>query len=132
MVGMGTHILTFPLLCTSDSLRVLCPCLSGGFSCCPGPCFDDDADTEVLTALCLAEGNWDEVLAVVGKAHTVVHRRGVVRVQSSMRVGSRYVFFPSSFSFFAFRVYLTSLARRAVLLTTAGAGRIRSRRQRTR
>ncbi|GJN77451.1 hypothetical protein PLIIFM63780_000942 [Purpureocillium lilacinum] len=35
------------------------------------------------------EGNWDEVLAVVGKAHTVVHRRGVVRVQSSMRVGSR-------------------------------------------
>jgi len=86
----------------------------------------------VLTALCLAEGNWDEVLAVVGKAHTVVHRRGVVRVQSSMRVGSRYVFFPSSFSFFAFRVYLTSLARRAVLLTTAGAGRIRSRRQRTR
>ncbi|ODA79637.1 hypothetical protein RJ55_05231 [Drechmeria coniospora] len=35
------------------------------------------------------EGSWDEVMAVVGKAHTVVHRRGVVRVQSSMRVGSR-------------------------------------------
>ncbi|KAJ2962578.1 hypothetical protein NQ176_g10928 [Zarea fungicola] len=35
------------------------------------------------------EGAWDEVMAVVGKAHTVVHRRGVFRVQSSMRVGSR-------------------------------------------
>ncbi|OAA49988.1 hypothetical protein BBO_01623 [Beauveria brongniartii RCEF 3172] len=28
-------------------------------------------------------------MAVIGKAHTVVHRRGVLRVQSSMRVGSR-------------------------------------------
>ncbi|PHH91022.1 hypothetical protein CDD83_1915 [Cordyceps sp. RAO-2017] len=35
------------------------------------------------------EGGWDEVMALVGKAHTVVHRRGVVRVQSSLRVGSR-------------------------------------------
>ncbi|KAM3546127.1 hypothetical protein ARSEF1564_001026 [Beauveria bassiana] len=35
------------------------------------------------------EGAWDDVMAVIGKAHTVVHRRGVLRVQSSMRVGSR-------------------------------------------
>ncbi|KAJ4144902.1 hypothetical protein LMH87_003770 [Akanthomyces muscarius] len=35
------------------------------------------------------EGAWDQVMAVIGKAHTVVHRRGVFRVQSSMRVGSR-------------------------------------------
>ncbi|KAH8737811.1 YkoF-like protein [Ilyonectria robusta] len=35
------------------------------------------------------EGQWDEVMAAVGKAHAVVHKRGVVRVQSSMRVGSR-------------------------------------------
>ncbi|KAJ4141478.1 UPF0045 protein M15 [Fusarium equiseti] len=35
------------------------------------------------------EGSWDEVMAAVGKAHAVVHRRGVVRIQSSMRVGSR-------------------------------------------
>ncbi|KAG5658710.1 hypothetical protein KAF25_007263 [Fusarium avenaceum] len=35
------------------------------------------------------EGSWDDVMAAVGKAHAVVHRRGVVRVQSSMRVGSR-------------------------------------------
>ncbi len=39
------------------------------------------------------EGAWDEVMAVIGKAHTVVHRRGVFRVQSSMRVGSRYDLF---------------------------------------
>ncbi|KAF5674806.1 ECM15-like protein [Fusarium denticulatum] len=35
------------------------------------------------------EGSWNEVMAAVGKAHAVVHRRGVVRIQSSMRVGSR-------------------------------------------
>ncbi|CAM1505483.1 Fc.00g111200.m01.CDS01 [Cosmosporella sp. VM-42] len=35
------------------------------------------------------EGSWDEVMTAVGKAHAVVHQRGVVRVQSSMRVGSR-------------------------------------------
>ncbi|OAQ70327.1 cell wall biogenesis protein Ecm15 [Pochonia chlamydosporia 170] len=35
------------------------------------------------------EGSWDEVMSVVGKAHAVVHQGGVVRVQSSMRVGSR-------------------------------------------
>lgn len=32
-------------------------------------------------------------MSVVGKAHAVVHQGGVVRVQSSMRVGSRYVMF---------------------------------------
>lgn len=36
-----------------------------------------------------AEGSWDEVMTVIGKAHTAVHERGVFRVQSSMRVGSR-------------------------------------------
>ncbi|KAI8671413.1 hypothetical protein NCS57_00616400 [Fusarium keratoplasticum] len=35
------------------------------------------------------EGSWDEVMAAVGKAHAAVHKRGVVRIQSSMRVGSR-------------------------------------------
>ncbi|KAH8126633.1 hypothetical protein LI328DRAFT_61401 [Trichoderma asperelloides] len=38
------------------------------------------------------EGNWEEVMTVIGKAHSAVHEKGVVRVQSSMRVGSRYVF----------------------------------------
>lgn len=40
------------------------------------------------------EGNWEEVMTVIGKAHSAVHEKGVVRVQSSMRVGSRYVVLP--------------------------------------
>ncbi|RYP63611.1 hypothetical protein DL770_009344 [Monosporascus sp. CRB-9-2] len=35
------------------------------------------------------EGSWDDVMRVIGQAHSVVHARGVVRVQSSMRVGTR-------------------------------------------
>ncbi|KAI1766054.1 hypothetical protein GGR53DRAFT_464798 [Hypoxylon sp. FL1150] len=35
------------------------------------------------------EGSWDEVMKVIGQAHSVVHSKGVVRVQSSMRVGTR-------------------------------------------
>ncbi|KAI5928542.1 YkoF-like protein [Camillea tinctor] len=35
------------------------------------------------------EGSWDEVFKVIGQAHSLVHSRGVVRVQSSMRVGTR-------------------------------------------
>ncbi|KAK4456115.1 hypothetical protein QBC34DRAFT_388983 [Podospora aff. communis PSN243] len=35
------------------------------------------------------EGSWDEVMKVIGQAHTVVHREGVHRVQTSMRVGTR-------------------------------------------
>ncbi|RYP36832.1 hypothetical protein DL767_003222 [Monosporascus sp. MG133] len=35
------------------------------------------------------EGSWDDVMRVIGQAHSVVHAKGVVRVQSSMRVGTR-------------------------------------------
>ncbi|KAI2609146.1 hypothetical protein GGR54DRAFT_633049 [Hypoxylon sp. NC1633] len=35
------------------------------------------------------EGSWDEVMKIIGQAHSVVHAKGVVRVQSSMRVGTR-------------------------------------------
>lgn len=35
------------------------------------------------------EGSWIDVMTVIGKAHAAVHERGVVRVQSSMRVGTR-------------------------------------------
>ncbi|KAH6849787.1 YkoF-like protein [Chaetomium sp. MPI-CAGE-AT-0009] len=35
------------------------------------------------------EGNWDEVMKVIGQAHSVVHQAGAVRIQTSMRVGSR-------------------------------------------
>lgn len=35
------------------------------------------------------EGPWDEVMAVIGKAHETVHDMGVVRIQSDIRVGTR-------------------------------------------
>ncbi|RCI15971.1 hypothetical protein L249_2192 [Ophiocordyceps polyrhachis-furcata BCC 54312] len=41
-------------------------------------------------------GSWDQVMTVIGKAHTIVHQRGVVRVQSSIRAGSRFVIFSAS------------------------------------
>ncbi|KAK4179275.1 YkoF-like protein [Triangularia setosa] len=35
------------------------------------------------------EGSWDEVFKVIGQAHSLVHQSGIVRVQTSMRVGTR-------------------------------------------
>jgi len=35
------------------------------------------------------EGSWSQVFHVIGQAHTLVHRKGVLRVQTSMRVGTR-------------------------------------------
>lgn len=35
------------------------------------------------------EGPWDEVTAVIGKAHEEVHAMGVVRIQSDIRIGTR-------------------------------------------
>ncbi|KAK4231541.1 YkoF-like protein [Podospora fimiseda] len=35
------------------------------------------------------EGSWDEVMKVIGQAHSAVHEMGAVRIQTSMRVGSR-------------------------------------------
>ncbi|KAK1750722.1 YkoF-like protein [Echria macrotheca] len=35
------------------------------------------------------EGTWDQVFTIIGKAHSLVHSSGVVRIQTSMRVGTR-------------------------------------------
>ncbi|KAI0603486.1 YkoF-like protein [Biscogniauxia sp. FL1348] len=35
------------------------------------------------------EGSWDQVMKVIGQAHSLVHSKGIVRVQTSMRVGTR-------------------------------------------
>ena len=43
----------------------------------------------MLTPLFHAEGSWDEVMRVIGQAHSMLHARGVVRVQTDIRVGSR-------------------------------------------
>lgn len=37
------------------------------------------------------EGSWDEVMKVIGQAHSVVHKVGPQRIQTSMRVGTRQV-----------------------------------------
>lgn len=38
----------------------------------------------------VAEGPWNEVLTVIGKAHSYLHGKGMARVHSDIRVGSRY------------------------------------------
>ncbi|MCJ1223532.1 hypothetical protein MMC12_000174 [Toensbergia leucococca] len=35
------------------------------------------------------EGPWDEVMKLIGQAHTMLHEKGVVRIQTDIRVGSR-------------------------------------------
>lgn len=35
------------------------------------------------------EGPWDQVMHVIGQAHSMLHANGVVRIQSDIRVGSR-------------------------------------------
>ncbi|KAG9689102.1 hypothetical protein KCU95_g11882, partial [Aureobasidium melanogenum] len=35
------------------------------------------------------EGSWDDVMRVIGQAHSMLHENGVVRIQSDIRVGSR-------------------------------------------
>ena len=37
----------------------------------------------------LIEGPWDEVMHLIGQAHVMVHQKGVVRIQSDIRVGTR-------------------------------------------
>lgn len=36
-----------------------------------------------------AEGPWNEVMSLVGKAHTLVHQTGCARIQTDIRVGTR-------------------------------------------
>jgi len=35
------------------------------------------------------EGSWDEVMKLIGQAHTLVHQNGVLRVQTDIRAGTR-------------------------------------------
>ncbi|KAJ9608331.1 UPF0045 protein M15 [Cladophialophora chaetospira] len=35
------------------------------------------------------EGSWDDVMRLIGQAHTLLHDKGIVRIQSDIRVGSR-------------------------------------------
>ncbi|MCJ1374163.1 UPF0045 protein M15 [Loxospora ochrophaea] len=35
------------------------------------------------------EGPWDDVMRLIGQAHTLLHEKGILRIQSDIRVGSR-------------------------------------------
>ncbi|KAJ5583612.1 hypothetical protein N7535_002232 [Penicillium sp. DV-2018c] len=35
------------------------------------------------------EGSWDRVHEVIGQAHTLLHQNGIVRIQTSVRIGTR-------------------------------------------
>ncbi|KAK9456180.1 YkoF-like protein [Dipodascopsis uninucleata] len=35
------------------------------------------------------EGQWDEVCQLIGKAHELIHKLGVPRVQTDIRIGTR-------------------------------------------
>ncbi|KAG8623524.1 hypothetical protein KVT40_008500 [Elsinoe batatas] len=35
------------------------------------------------------EGSWTEVMHLIGQAHGMLHAKGIVRIQSDIRVGSR-------------------------------------------
>lgn len=37
-----------------------------------------------------AEGSWDDVMRLIGQAHFMLHKKGIVRIQTDIRVGSRY------------------------------------------
>ena len=36
------------------------------------------------------EGSWEDVMRVIGQAHCMLHEKGIVRIQTDIRVGSRY------------------------------------------
>ncbi|KAJ5772888.1 hypothetical protein N7457_007784 [Penicillium paradoxum] len=35
------------------------------------------------------EGPWDRVYQVIGQAHTILHQKGIVRIHTDIRTGSR-------------------------------------------
>ncbi|PGH02505.1 hypothetical protein AJ79_07618 [Helicocarpus griseus UAMH5409] len=35
------------------------------------------------------EGSWDAVFGVIGQAHAMLHKQGIVRIQTDVRVGTR-------------------------------------------
>jgi uncharacterized protein YqgV (UPF0045/DUF77 family) len=35
------------------------------------------------------EGPWESVTCLIGQAHTLVHRNGVMRIQTDVRIGTR-------------------------------------------
>lgn len=49
------------------------------------PSLFSSADDHIL----LTEGSWDDVTRLIGQAHTILHEKGIVRIQTDIRIGSR-------------------------------------------
>ena len=41
------------------------------------------------------EGSWEDVMRVIGQAHCMLHEKGIVRIQTDIRIGSRCVLDPT-------------------------------------
>lgn len=50
---------------------------------------DSPLDTTLHSAGTTIAGPWTEVMELIGQFHEVLHSRGVVRIQSDIRVGTR-------------------------------------------
>ena len=35
------------------------------------------------------DGSWDDVTRIIGQAHSMLHDKGIVRIQSDIRIGTR-------------------------------------------
>ena len=47
------------------------------------------SSSQVFSKTRFTEGSWDDVMRLIGQAHTLLHDKGIVRIQSDIRVGSR-------------------------------------------
>jgi len=56
------------------------------------PCINAAIRRELI--LYLSEGEWDKVMRVIGVAHTLVHHAGISRIQTDLRVLTRYAIRP--------------------------------------
>lgn len=43
-----------------------------------------------LYQLPITEGSWDQVVQLIGFAHTLTHQQGIARVQTDIRIETRY------------------------------------------
>lgn len=56
------------------------------------------------------DGSWDEVMKLIGQAHTMLHEKGIIRIQTDIRVGTRYVSFRKN-DLLSFKLFLIQFDR---------------------
>jgi hypothetical protein len=50
------------------------------------------------------EGPWDQVTHVIGWAHSLIHQQGIARIQTDIRISTRYVVIEQVFVNIRFRI----------------------------